>query len=210
MAYRLVPIKTVSNNPLQVGRVNTDDMYTNVMEKFKWGNMQDTTLNIYMDENNLRMVSNLRMQFANLADALTIEGNNDKAIDVLDKCFEVMPEKVVPFDEQVLYLAEEYAEAGDLEKGAELFNRYFELVEEKLEYLESLEPQKALGIVSTYERDFTVLSYTLRRTSDTVKDSVFLEQIGDRFESNYEDYLKIEATKQQELQGRRPGEPGDF
>ncbi len=94
LAYRLVPIKTVSRNPLQVGRVNTDAMYKNVMEDFKWGNMHDLDMNIYMDENNLRMVSNLRMQFANLADALTEEGKQEKAITILDKCFEVMPEPV--------------------------------------------------------------------------------------------------------------------
>ena len=63
------------------------------------------------------MVSNLRMQFANLADALTEQGKQDKAVTVLNKCFEVMPEKVVRYDEQILYLAEEYVEAGEKEKG---------------------------------------------------------------------------------------------
>ena len=210
LAYRLVPIKTVSQNPLQVGRVNTEDMYDNVMNKFKWGNMQDTVMDIYLDENNLRMVSNLRMQFANLADALTEEGQKDKAVIVLDKCFEVMPEEVVRYDEQILYLAEEYVEAGEKEKGTALFERYFELIEEKLDYLESLDPNEALSVVGDFERDFTVLSYTLRRTSDTVKDSVFLNQIGGRFESNYENYLRIEATKRKEYEERRSGKKGDF
>jgi tetratricopeptide (TPR) repeat protein len=210
LAYRLVPVKTVSQNPLQVGRVNTEDMYDNVMNKFKWGNMQDTVMDIYLDENNLRMVSNLRMQFANLADALTEEGQKDKAVIVLDKCFEVMPEEVVRYDEQILYLAEEYVEAGEKEKGTALFERYFELIEEKLDYLESLDPNEVLSVVGDFERDFTVLSYTLRRTSDTVKDSVFLNQIGGRFESNYENYLRIEATKRKEYEERRSGKKGDF
>ncbi len=210
LAYKLVPIKTRSQNPLQIGRVNTEVMYDNVMDKFKWGNMDDTTRNIYMDENNLRMVSNLRMQFANLADALTEEGKTDKAIKTLDKCMTVMPEKVVPFDEQILYLAGEYVEAGEMEKGTQLFNKYFDLVEEKLTYLESLEPSKALSIIGNFERDFTVLSYTLRKTSDTVNDSTFMNQIGDRFERNYENYLRIDQGKKEELERRRSGKPGDF
>ncbi|MFK7755747.1 MAG: DUF2723 domain-containing protein [Flavobacteriales bacterium] len=210
LAYRLVPIKSKSDNLFQMGRVDTDVMYENVMSKFKWGNMQDTTMNIYMDENNLRMVSNLRMQFANLADALTDEGDTERAINVLDKGMDVMPEKVVPFDEQILYIAEEYAEAGDTEKGEALFNRYFELVEEKLDYLESLEPEKALSIVNQFERDFQVMSYTLRKTADTVQDSVFMEGIGSKFEQTYDAYLRIDKQKRELLDAKRRGSKISF
>ena len=121
-----------------------------------------------------------------------------------------MPEQVVRYDEQILYLAEEYVEAGEKEKGTALFNRYFELVEENLAYLESLDAEDALRVGDSFERDFTVLSYTLRRTSDTVKDSVFLNTIGDRFESNYENYIRIQDEKQDEYQNRRSGRKGDF
>jgi len=209
LAYRLVPIRTDNPNPLQLGRVNTEAMYKNVMEEFKWGNMNDTTINIYMDENNLRMVSNLRMQFANLADALTLEDKKDKALNVLNKAMEVMPEKVVPYDEQILYIAEEFAEAGDIETGKKLFNDYFDLVQEKLDYLNSLSAEKGYSIASQFERDFTVLSYTLRRTSDTVQDSLFLEEIGGRFEESYDQYLKINTAIENELAGR-PTERGEF
>jgi len=210
LAYRLVPIKTKSDNLFQKGRVDTDVMFDNVMNKFKWGNMDDTTKNIYMDENNLRMVSNLRMQFANLADALTDEGDTERAIIALDKCIEVMPEKVVPYDEQILYIAEEYAEAGDLEKGKELFDRYFELVQEKLEYLESLEPEKALSIVNQFERDFQVMSYTLGKTADTIQDSVFMEEIGNKFTESYDTYRRIEEQKIELLRTGRKGSRIEF
>ena len=45
LAYKLVPIKTVSDDEggINIGKVNEKLMYSNVMEKFKWGNMMIRT-----------------------------------------------------------------------------------------------------------------------------------------------------------------------
>ena len=58
LAYRLVPIKT-KNRDGQTGRVATDIMYNNVMNRFKWGGMEKGE--IYLDETNMRMTYNLRI-----------------------------------------------------------------------------------------------------------------------------------------------------
>jgi hypothetical protein len=57
MAYRLVPIKKNGKDGF-TGHVDTEIMYRNMMEVFKWGNINDP--GVYLDETNLRMVSNLR------------------------------------------------------------------------------------------------------------------------------------------------------
>ena len=64
-AYRLVPIKTPASSG-QVGRIRTDVMYDNIINKFKWGNMNDPK--VYLDENNVRMSMNVRNSFVRLAD----------------------------------------------------------------------------------------------------------------------------------------------
>lgn len=70
MAYRIVPIK---KNPFLSGeRVNTDAMYDNMLHKFKWGGIAEKP-DIYLEENNLRMTSTLRLMFLRLVDALTLE-----------------------------------------------------------------------------------------------------------------------------------------
>ena len=67
LAYRFVPYLANSNDG-QTGEIATDIMYDNLINKFKWGNMQDPT--IYLDETNMRMTMNFRNNFSRLSDAL--------------------------------------------------------------------------------------------------------------------------------------------
>ena len=89
-AYHLVPIKT-KYDAQSVGRIDTDDLYDKLMNKFRWGNMGDPK--VYLDENIRRTIQivKLRTNFSRLAIALKQEGKDDKAIEVLDRCLEVLP-----------------------------------------------------------------------------------------------------------------------
>ena len=54
-AYRIVPIKTARNPySLDAGRVNTDVLYNNLMNKYRWSTMNDPK--IYIDQNMNRTV----------------------------------------------------------------------------------------------------------------------------------------------------------
>jgi len=134
LAYKLVPIKTVSDddNGLNIGKVNEKLMYSNVMEKFKWGNMNDPK--VYIDENNGRMMMNIRNTFNRLAEKLVAEGQNDKAAQVLDRCVELIPHKVVPFNYFSVMMAETYFKAGKPEKGKEIINTIMTDYKEQLDY----------------------------------------------------------------------------
>ncbi len=131
LAYRLVPIKTVSKDR-QDGRVQTDIMYDNLVNKFEFGNMDDP--NVYMDETNMRMTMNLRNNYFRLSDALIKEGKNDMARIVMDRCLEGMPDESIPYNYFVTPLAEGYYKIGDFEKGNELNIRLIEIFEEQLAY----------------------------------------------------------------------------
>ncbi|TXC85098.1 protein O-mannosyl-transferase family [Luteibaculum oceani] len=139
LTYRLVPIKSNNSNPNVSGRIAADIMYENLMQKFTWGNMD--TEEIYMDENNLRMTTNLRLQFSNLADEFIAAGDNEKAKEVLDKAFEVMPEKNVPYNRIVQPLVEGYYQIGDTAAANRLSVRLFEIFEDDIDYYTSLEPE---------------------------------------------------------------------
>ncbi|MFM9005786.1 MAG: hypothetical protein ACKOSR_09840, partial [Flavobacteriales bacterium] len=98
LAYRLTPILHAKNpNPNIDGGVASDIMYENMMSKFEWGNMDKQP--IYMDENNRRMTTNLRLQFGHLAEQLIAENNLDSARQVLHRCLDVMPENNVPYEQ---------------------------------------------------------------------------------------------------------------
>jgi hypothetical protein len=108
-AYRFVPIKTKSSGG-QIGGVATDIMYNNILNKFKWGNIDSP--DVYLDENNRRMAMNIRNSFIRLSDALIEEGKTDSAIAVLDRCVELLPNERVQYNYFNLLMAKSYYSAA--------------------------------------------------------------------------------------------------
>lgn len=95
LAYHFVPIRGTASR-MDIGSVNTDLIYENMMHKFKWGNMEDPS--VYMDENNRRMMTNLRSAFNRLADNLIKENKLDSAYQVLERGNELMPKSQLPYN----------------------------------------------------------------------------------------------------------------
>ncbi len=112
LGYRITPISEAG------GRVDTDLMYDNMINKFKWGNISDPT--IYLDENNLRMCRTFRLMFYRLAEALIKEKKNKKALATLDYCMKVIPPSIIRHDYYSVFLAAQYFSLGENEKGDEI------------------------------------------------------------------------------------------
>ena len=161
LAYRLVPLKYPENeNPNILGSIGTDIMYDNVMNKWAWGNMDDVEHGIYMDENNRRMVTNLRLQMSNLAESLLNEKEPKKALSVLDEMMRATPRQNVPFSRVMMPVAETYLQlAGDANvapKAAaltdedrthawamaqEVVDQFMSMQEDQIVYCTSLDPE---------------------------------------------------------------------
>lgn len=179
LAYRFVPFKTKSNDG-QTGSVASNVMYDNVINKFKWGNMQDP--NIYLDETNRRMTLNFRNNFARLADELIRKGESEKAEKVLDKCIEVMPNEAVSYNYFNLPLAEAYYKIGKNEKGRAiieiLIDRYFD----ELDYINSIEPKQR----GSMERDNQIANQvvgSLYSLTNQYQEQDLLEKIETQYKS---------------------------
>lgn len=117
MAYRIVPVKHENTSPF-TGGIAPDIMYDNMMNKFEWGGINDTT--VYLDENNLRMASNFRSNFARLAEALIKENKEDSALAVMEKCLEITPHNTIPYDFYMIPIVELYFELGKEQKAMEI------------------------------------------------------------------------------------------
>jgi hypothetical protein len=105
-------------------------MYGNVMDKFLWGNMKDPR--VYLDENNLRMTTNMRLNTIRLTEALLNEGKKDSAKAVLDKCVEEMPDYNVPYNFFMVRVAQQYLElAGNMNDSAGVSSSDMELNKRK-------------------------------------------------------------------------------
>jgi hypothetical protein len=185
LTYRLVPVLTVNQNPNLQGRVATDVMFENVTKKFLWGNM-DNAEPIYLDENILRMTTNLRLQLSSLAEALIGEGREDDARTILDISLEKMPERNVPFDRILLPTVEAYYAIGDTEKANELSDRLFTIMEENLVFYMSLEPRFAAKL----ENDMAISHAVMGRLMSTTdrNDPERGKAMRERFETIEEAY----------------------
>ncbi len=137
-AYRLVPIKTKYSSMLDCGKINTDVMYNNMMNKFDYGRMN--ALGVYLDQFHLRTLSVLKFKnnFTRLAKALLAENKKDSAIAVLNKCQELTPLDKVPDDIFSIAISETYFAAGDTANGLKIMKRYSQTCSEKLGYFLSL------------------------------------------------------------------------
>ncbi len=194
LAYRLVPIKERSRDG-QMGRIASDIMYNNLMNKFKWGNISDTT--IYLDENNIRMTMNIRNNFARLSDQLIAEGKIDSALNVLDKCMEIMPHRAVPYNVFILGIAEGYYKVGkslstkneaktfSVEKANDIIRNLCEITEDNLDYYFSI-PEKYAGasVDSEIQRGMAIMQELVRITSQNGEEELNKE-LEERFQQLY-------------------------
>lgn len=154
MAYRLVPFKAQSHDR-QPGEVNADIMYENVMNKFVWGNMNDPE--VYLDETNLRMTFNFRNSFVRLASKLMMEGKKDKAIAVLDKTEELMPDNIVPYNYFNLLIADLLVDLQQFDKAEKMLTRLEERTTEELNYFKQFEGGAARSIEDEVRRATIIL-----------------------------------------------------
>lgn len=142
LAYRLVPNKADPNTSRgSVGKVNTKVMYDNVMNKFKWGNLNG---GVYIDPESARMTTVLKNYFYQLANQLMAEGKKDSALKVLAKAEEVLPIDKQEMNTTILdfQMAEIYYQAENPAKANDLLNRAATHIEGDLNYYYSLKGKK--------------------------------------------------------------------
>ncbi len=156
LTYRFVPVKQTEEEESQGGRVNTEVMYNNVMNKFLWGGMDKPGVN--MDENCLRTANIFRLQMSLLSAALINEGQNKKAKAVLDKCLEKMPDENIPFDATVYNICVGYYQLGETKQANALAKKLFDIFEGDLKIYNAQKPKHR----SAYGRDIEQAKAILR------------------------------------------------
>ena len=156
LAYRFVPIRTPKQG-VTAGRIDTDILYDNVMNKFVWGNVNDP--DIHMDEYNRKQINIMqaRYMFTRLAQALLGEGEKDKAIEVADKMFELFPNETIPLDYNSFQMVTQYYEAGANEKANEIVRIMADNCYAMLNYFASLPANLASAVGTEQNRQISHL-----------------------------------------------------
>lgn len=178
LIYRVVPIAvTQQESRFSYGQVDSETMYDNLMNKYRFRSIADP--DIYLDENNSRIISNYRNIFGRLAQRLIDEGKKDKAQEVVDRCMEMIPGEKVPFNFYGLDLIEAYYKVGAVEKAVESSRLMMTQSVDLLNFSKDLPDSKATGLKNEIQMNLAYIQDLTRMASYYEKGEHFkeLEQV---------------------------------
>ena len=181
LATQIVPLMTKNTNMA----INTEKMYDNVMNKFKWGGLEKPGL--YLEETTMKMCKSQRASiFAELAYALIDEGQNDKALKVVEKCVEVFPEENVPYDFTMHPIINLYFALGEMEKAKDIAVKVLENCMTNVDWIMRLKPSQRESVIGELHNNFSTLYGIIENSGQY--DPEFAEPYKDRFTNYYNMY----------------------
>ncbi len=161
LAYRVVPVKTPYESILVMGEIDTDTLYLRLMKQFQWGRMNEE--DVQLDYYTIRTLSVIRFRslHTRLAMQLLQEGDKERAVEVLDRCMELAPSRVLPFDQYVTGITmpgpeggiihhegiiEAYYLCGENEKANEILLEHYATLTSKVQYFNAMNPRHRSSI----------------------------------------------------------------
>jgi hypothetical protein len=179
MAYQILPIGVKGAGQ----GVNIDEMYTNMMTKFRYGGIENPK--VYLDENILRMCRTHRMMFAQLIGALVQKGDTVRAKKALDYCNKVIPGETVHHDYTSTQLADYYYKLGEFSKGNQIMDAVAKDCVESLDWYLSLSSIQRNSVNNRIGHNMAVLNQVLR-----ICDQAKQKAITDKYLARYMEYSK--------------------
>ncbi|MDR0830824.1 MAG: DUF2723 domain-containing protein [Prevotellaceae bacterium] len=183
LAYRFVPI-------IKKREPNTEKMYDNLMNKYRYGNISDPKL--YLDETNRRMCNTLRNSFAELARALSIENQNEKAKLVIEKSLKEIPLSIIPADGSVLMFVDVLFRAGEKQQAEELLAAVAANAVQNLDYVRALPNGKM-----TFTSQETSFRYNLGLLQNVAAIAEHNSEKAQEYAEIFEKYYQFFAQRQQ-------------
>jgi tetratricopeptide (TPR) repeat protein len=145
-AYKLTPYKTSPKAIDDIGVIDSETLYDKFMQQFSFASL--TNPEVYLDNTHVGTISviGLRSKFARLAETLLNEDKKDKALKVLDKILQILPNERISFDFQMVNIAELYARTGKEERAKQILNKLDAVTKENLDYFLEFPKEKLAGI----------------------------------------------------------------
>jgi hypothetical protein len=195
LALELLPINTTAHDIT----INTKKMYDNVMNKFKWGGIDKP--GIYLEENTMRMCKVYRQTlFTDLAEALIKEEKIDSAINVLNRCIEVIPEENVPYDYTVYPIAQLYFSLGKTEEAKNITAKMLDYIMTEVDWMLRIKPSQRESFQRNINYNMVIMRDILNISLQYDKE--FSQPYIERFNYYYSMLMgasqKVEAPKKQE------------
>jgi len=179
MAYQILPVGVKGKG----SSVNVDEMYENMMTKFKYGGIENPK--VYLDENILRMCRTHRMMFGELIGALIAKGDIVRARKALDYCNKVIPGATVRHDYTSTMLADYYYQVGEVAKGNAIMDVVATDCVQHLSWYFSLNSSQRNSVNNRIGHNLAVLNQVLK-----ICDNKKQKSIMDKYLPAYMEYSK--------------------
>ncbi len=178
-AYRLVPIKSSAK-----GRIDKEIMYDNLMNKFRWGNMNDPNIIVDNTINRTVRIVKIRDNFRDLAIMYAADGDTVKAKALIAKCDELMPANIYTPGLFDIEYANAYYATGDFEKGDNFLKEIIRVSTQELDFFFGLDKAKRLRCQYDIQLSMETYRRVLRNAMTNQRQELF-----DSLEPKFNEYM---------------------
>ncbi len=184
LALKLVPVRSQNDQQYSIvgyGRVDAEKIYDNVMNDFKWGNFDK--YDVFVDDSYAPSIQSQWFMFRRAAMQLIADGQQDKAVEMIDKYFEGFPHMNFPYDYKVMYMVQVYIQAGQYEKAKPHIKTLADETLQQLAFFYSLNQD---DLNSSFKNEFDLfnnLKEDMIRTVSRAGDTEFETELRQMFEA---------------------------
>ena len=171
LVYRLTDQKTDSNSVLDTGKIETESLYTNLMQKCNWDNLANPKINFDWHHRRMFATMQIRNAFYRLANQMTVEKQPGKAMKVLTKAEQVMSLKNWPVDYQSILLASLYTKNSQKQLGEKKFRELAASLEEWMKYYSSFPTNQKESILDEARYQLSLYNELIKQAADTLSES---------------------------------------
>lgn len=153
LALRIVPVRNQSDQSLSIygsGRMATDKVYDNIMNKFVWGNFDKKRL--FVDNSYGAAIQAHKMVFIRTAEELLAQNQRQKAVNLTDKFFEAFPHMNFPYDASITPFINIYLRSQEYDKAKEHLRILANETKQYLDFYDSIDPEI---VQSSFRTDYS-------------------------------------------------------
>ncbi|HMO41320.1 MAG TPA: DUF2723 domain-containing protein [Saprospiraceae bacterium] len=182
LALRITPVRSNSDPNYGIvgsGRVDSDAIYTNVMEKFRWGNFDKYDL--FVDRSYAPSIQSMQTMILRASANLIAKTDTTRAIALIDKYFESFPHMNFPYDYRTMYMLNVYFQADAYDKAKPHLEILANELEQQLAFYDSLSPDLISG---SFRQDYSLAYQTMETMLQRVQsmgDNAWLVELQGRF-----------------------------
>lgn len=183
LALKIVPINggkdALVPGVLGKGRVDSDIVYDNVMNKFRWGNFDKHKL--FVDKSYGPSIQSHRYMMLRAINSFNDKGETEKAIELTDKYFEAFPHMNFPFDYNTIYFINAYMAAGAEDKAKDVMLQLATETADFLNFYASLDPEDLAAGFDQDQRLANNSKNSVIQLANQMDDQEFKDQINNIF-----------------------------